>query len=208
MSDPVEKKLRATYQDVLDAPESKVAEIIAGELHLSPRPGAPHARVATVVGNVLSQFDGGSGGPGGWTFLDEPELHLGDDIVIPDLAGWREARMPIVPNDPFVTLAPDWICEVISESTEKRDRMQKMPIYAAAGVDHAWLVHPKYRTIEVFRRQADKWLVVASYDDAKPARIEPFDAIELDAARLWAKTPLPTRASDGSVYYEYEKRAL
>lgn len=206
--DPADKKKRATYQDVLDAPEYKVAEIIAGELHVSPRPGAPHTRVATVIGHVLSQFDGGSGGPGGWTFLDEPELHFGDDIVIPDLAGWREARMPIVPNDPFLTIAPDWICEVISDSTEKRDRMQKMPIYARAGVDLAWLVHPKYRTIEVFRRQANSWLNLALYDDAKAARIAPFEAIELDLTRLWAKTPLPTRASDGSVYYEYERRAL
>ncbi|MDQ3341772.1 MAG: Uma2 family endonuclease [Myxococcota bacterium] len=206
--DPADKKKRATYQDVLDAPEHKVAEIIGGELHLSPRPGAPHARVATVIGHVLSQFDGGSAGPGGWTFLFEPELHFGDDIVIPDLAGWREARMPLVPNDPFVTLAPDWICEVISDSTEKRDRMKKMPIYATAGIDFAWLVHPKYRSIEVFRRQGDGWLTVTVHDDpARTARIMPFDAVELDLARLWAKTPLPTRASDGSMYYEYEKRA-
>src|SRR5688572_857964 len=130
MSDPVDKKKRATYQDVLDAPDHVVAEIINGELHLSPRLFGPHTSVASTLGEELGPpFKRGRGGPGGWIILDEPELHLGDEVLVPDLAGWRRARMPIVPEEHF-ELAPDWICEVLSKSTEKADRLEKMPTYA------------------------------------------------------------------------------
>ena len=88
-------KRRATYQDVLDAPEHMVAEIIGGELRLSPRPGGPATAVASVIGEELGPpFKRGRGGPGGWLILDEPELHLGDEVIVPDLAGWRRDRLP------------------------------------------------------------------------------------------------------------------
>jgi hypothetical protein len=105
----------ATYQDVLDAPEHMVAEIIRGALHLHPRPALPHARAASALGGELyGPFDGKRHGPGGWWILDEPELHLGPDVLVPDLAGWRRERMPAVPNLPWLDLAPDWACEVLS----------------------------------------------------------------------------------------------
>ena len=200
---PADKKKRATYQDVLDAPEYNVAEIIAGQLSLAPRPGAPHARVTTALGNVLSHFDGG-GGPGGWTFLDEPELHFGDEILVPDIGAWREERMPIVPDAPFITLPPDWVCEVISESTERRDRLEKLPLYASFGIAYAWLVHPRHRSIEAFELRDGHWTIIGIHRDADRARIQPFEALELDLMRLWSKTPMPTRASDGSTYYQFE----
>jgi Uma2 family endonuclease len=206
MSDPSEKKPRATYQDVLDAPEHKVAEIINGELHLSPRPGAPHTAVASALSGELSlPFGRGRGGPGGWIILSEPELHFDDDILVPDLAGWKRERMPFVPDSPFFTLAPDWVCEVLSKSTERRDRLDKLPIYARAGVQHAWLVNPFARSIEVFRRNADSWIVIGAHKNLERARIEPFDAIEINLADLWHDLPLPTRASEGHWgYYTFE----
>src|SRR5258705_9577542 len=113
-------KRRATYQDVLDAPEHKVAEIIGGELRLSPRPGCPHTAVSASLFYELARLDDG---PGGWLFLFGPELHLGEHVVVPDLAGWRCERMPLVPPDgEFFTTPPDWIREVLSKSTEKMDR--------------------------------------------------------------------------------------
>src|SRR2546428_6351506 len=116
---------RATYQDVVDAPEHRVAEIVNGELRLSPRPRTTHARSASKLGAVLDgPFDRGVGGPGGWVLLDEPELHL-PDIVVPDLAGWRRERMPELPDEPFLILAPDWVCEVLSPSTADFDRADK-----------------------------------------------------------------------------------
>ncbi len=136
--------------------------------------------------------------------LFEPELHFGDEVVIPDLAGWRRERLPVVPDEAFFTLPPDWICEVLSKSTERTDRAEKLPLYASVGVRHAWLVHPRRRTLEAYRLHEGKWLTLAIYKDLERARIEPFDAIELDLAMLWADVPLPTRASESPDHYAFE----
>ena len=179
MADPAKRK--ATYQDVLDAPAHLTAEIIGGELRLSPRPAGPHTAAASSLGYLIGPpFDHGIDGPGGWIVLVKPELHLGSDIVVPDLAGWRRDRLPMVPHDPFFTLAPDWVCEVLSPSTEVTDRSAKLPIYAAAGVGHAWLVDPVQRMLEVMRLHEDKWLLLAVYhgDQRSPRR-----AVRCDRAR-------------------------
>jgi Uma2 family endonuclease len=127
-----ESMKRATYEDVLNAPENKVAEILDGELILSPRPAPRHAVASSaLVGTLHGPFDGARGGPGGWWILGEPELHLGDAIAVPDLAGWRRGRMPSIPEEAFFSLAPDWVCEVLSPSTERIDRSRKR-IYAEA----------------------------------------------------------------------------
>lgn len=205
--DPGEKKKRATYQDILDAPEHKVAEIIDGDLHLS-RPANP----ATIVISALTfelgpPFHRGKGGPGGWIILFEPELHLGDDVLVPDLAGWRRERLPVVADAPFIEATPDWVCEVLSPSTEKVDRIQKLPIYARAGISYAWLVHPRRRTLEAFKLRDGHWVAIASLKDDDRARIEPFDAIEIDLAQLWADLPLPSRAGEEAAEYELSSPA-
>lgn len=187
---------RATYRDVFDAPPHMVAEIIGGRLRLSPRPALPHASVATGLGGQLEPpFRRGRGGPGGWIILYEPELHLGDEIVVPDLAGWRRGRLPVLENAAFLTLAPDWLCEILSPSTEKLDRAAKLPIYAAHGVRHVWLINPLQQTLEVLRLHDDKWLTLAVHSDDVRVRAEPFDAIELDLADLWTdfEAPPPIR---------------
>jgi Uma2 family endonuclease len=126
---------RATYEDVLNAPEHKVAEILDGELVLSPRPALRHSRAASRLGTLLGNpFDRGRGGPGGWTLLYEPDLHLGEHVIVPDMGGWRLERLPSVPDAPWLDLAPDWVCEVLSPSTARIDRGRKLRIYAAAGV--------------------------------------------------------------------------
>ena len=195
-------KKRATYQDVLDAPEHVVAEILNGVLYLSPRPALPHASVSSALGGELYGFDRGRGGPGAWLILDEPELHHGDDIVVPDLAGWRRERLPAVDEAPYLTLAPDWVCETLSPSTERLDRKDKLPFYAAFGVRYVWLVSPRQRTIEVLRLENGRWFLLGVYGGDLPVRIEPFDAIELDLEALWRDVPpLPTRASEGALEY-------
>jgi hypothetical protein len=196
---------RATYQDVIDAPDHMVAEIIGGELRLTSRPAAPGIAVASALSDELGPpFKRGRGGPGGWLILNEPELHLGDEIIVPDLAGWRRARLAVVPDAAFITTPPDWVCEVLSKSTEKTDRADKLPIYASCDVGYAWLVHPRRRTLEAYRLVERKWLTLAVYQDADRARIQPFDAIELDLALLWADAPLPTRACEEPAHYAYE----
>jgi Uma2 family endonuclease len=176
----------------MKVPDTKVAEIIDGELIVSPRPASPHAYAASVMGSdLIGAFHGPPGsarGPGGWWFLDEPELHFYDDVLVPDQAGWRQERMPKVPNVAAFTQAPDWLCEVLSPSTRRIDRSKKMRIYAREGVGHLWLVEPILRTIEAYRLQDGAWVVAAVHEGDAPARIEPFDAIELDVTRWWLES--------------------
>ena len=179
----------ARYDDILDVPDTKVAEIIDGEVIVSPRPASPHANAASVMGADLNSAfhypPGDRGNPGGWWILTEPELHFLDDVLVPDQAGWRRERMPKLPNVPAFTDAPDWVCEVVSPSTGRIDRSRKMRIYAREGVRHLWLVDPLLRTIEVYRLSDGEWVVEAVHAGDAPARIAPFDAIELDVARWW-----------------------
>jgi len=187
-------KKPATYQDLIDLPSPLVGEIVDGELHASPRPAFGHASAASTLGMDLgSPFQRGRGGPGGWWIFDEPELHFGTDVLVPDLAGWRRERMPSRPNVPYSTLAPDWICEVLSPSTAGFDRVRKMPVYLRAGVIHAWLLDPIGRSLEIYRRQESGWLLTATYgDDQDRVRAEPFDAIELELSALWLTEAPPT----------------
>jgi len=179
---PVKKD--ATYDDLRDVPDHFVAEMFDGELYASPRPAAPHTHAASVLGAKL----GGPlhrAGPGGWVILDEPELHFGNDVLVPDIAGWRRARMPSVPADAYFTLAPDWICEVLSTSTEALDRGKKVAIYAREGVAHAWLVDPLAHSLEVLSLEAGRWTPFGRYDGEARVRAAPFDIIELELGALW-----------------------
>ena len=180
---------RATYADLLRVPDHLVAEIIDGELVTSPRPASPHARAASrIFADLDGPFDlppGSSGAPGGWWLLFEPELHLGEDVLVPDLAGWRRERMATLPNVAAFTQAPDWVCEVVSPATGAVDRGRKMRIYARESVGNLWLVDPLARTLEVYRLESARWVVVSTHAGADRIRAEPFDAIELDPGRWW-----------------------
>lgn len=182
-------KRRAVYDELLKVPEWKVAEIIDGELIVNPRPAIPHAHVGSgMIVDIRGAFDGPPGAadrPGGWWILFEPELHLGDDVLVPDLAGWRRDRLPVLPNAAFMTAAPDWVCEIVSPSTGRIDRSRKMRIYAREGVAHLWLVDPTPRTLEIYRLEGALWTVVANHGGDNVVRAEPFDAIELTLARWW-----------------------
>lgn len=177
----------ATYEDVLAAPADVVAEVVAGVLRTSPRPRLLHAGVASVLGEELGPpFRRGRGGPGGWLILDEPELHLADDILVPDLAGWRRERLEVLPDQPYLTLSPDWVCEVLSPSTAVFDRRDKLPVYGREGVTHVWLVDPAARLHEVLRLDGASYRIVATFAGDDSARAEPFDAIELPLGALWS----------------------
>ena len=181
-------KPRATYEDLLKVPDGNVAEIVDGELYVSPRPAAPHALAASVLGVDLGgPFHRGRGGPGGWWIVHESELHFGEDVLVPDLAGWRRERMPEFPKAAFFTLAPDWLCEVLSPSTERLDRARKLAVYAREGVSDVWLINPVARTLEVYRRSERQWLLVATHSSDDRVHVAPFDAIELDLLPLWGE---------------------
>ncbi|WP_437743231.1 Uma2 family endonuclease [Sorangium sp. So ce302] len=175
-------------------PPEQVAEILDGELFTFPRPGRPHTRSASRLTMKLgSAFDLGDGGPGGWVLLDEPELHLGPrpDKVVPDLAGWKRERMPDALGDEdtpaHYDVPPDWVCEVISPRTERVDRGKKMRIYRREGVGHVWLLSPLLRTLEVYRLEGGRWVLLETYEEDAKVRAEPFDAVELDLAAIWIR---------------------
>jgi hypothetical protein len=216
---------RATYADLEAAPSNRIAELVAGVLHVMPRPAPRHASAEGGVTEMLrGPFHRGRGGPGGWWILPEPELHFPDptalgevDALVPDLAGWRRERMPDLPKEAFFSLAPDWICEILSPSTESFDRDKKMAVYAREGVRWAWLINPIERTIEVYDRNVltavtltatlsnrcggcggaitngDRIFWTKGRADVGVAccpglRIAPFDAIELDLSAFWEDT--------------------
>ena len=181
---PIEPQ--ASYQDVLDAPPHKVAELIRGRLHLHPRPASRHARAASALGGELfGRFDRGRGGPGGWWILDEPELHLGRDVLVPDIAGWRRERMPEFPDVAAFELAPDWVCEVLSPSTRMSDVTEKRDIYGERGVGHLWFVDPLARTLEVFARQDAAWVLRTALKEDDAVRAAPFEAVAFALSALW-----------------------
>ena len=181
-------KKRATYEDLFGIPANHVGEILFGVLYAHPRPAGRHAQASSALGGELERpFKRGKGGPGGWIILDEPELHLGPepDILVPDLAGWRRERMDRVGEQTSFRLAPDWVCEVLSPSTQAIDRSDKMDIYARESVKHLWLVDPTVRTLETYRLESSHWTRLGTWRDAALVRAEPFDAIELELAALW-----------------------
>ena len=181
-------KKPATYEDIEALPVGWVGEILEDELVASPRPAMGHAHFTSrLLGRLTNPFALGEGGPGGWWLFNEPELHLGRDIVVPDLAGWRRERLPRPPSpeEPFMTLAPDWVCEVLSPSTRELDRKRKLPFYHREGVAHAWLVDPLARTLEVLRREPSGWRHIATHAGAETVHAEPFDAVPLRLGVLW-----------------------
>ena len=177
---------RATYQDVLDAPPHRVAEIVDGRLYTQPRPASLHAKASSGLGGLISQtYEYGRGGPGGWWILFEPELHLDEDILVPDLAGWRRERMPEYPVAAYFTLPPDWVCEVLSPSTRKLDLGPKRAVYAREGVSYLWLVDPDVQSLEAFELRGNEWVLIDKLFDYASVSLPPFGAISFNLGDLW-----------------------
>ncbi len=188
------KERSATYADYLAVPDGQRAELVDGEILMSPQPKIRHICVTTVLGGELSFRFGRAGGPtssgpGGWWVFDEPECHLELDqlVFVPDIAGWRRERIPVLPSNTHkMTVVPDWICEVLSPSTSSRDSIVKMPCYLAAGVKWAWIIDPANQRLDVFRAGEGKWEPVLGLEGDATGALPPFDAVELDLAPWWA----------------------
>ena len=197
MNHPAERL--ATYEDLFGLPDHVIGEILHGQLITQPRPAPRHALAASIVGGELtSPYHQGRGGPGGWWILFEPELHLGPHILVPDLAGWRRERLPVFPDVAYFTLAPDWVCEVLSPGTARIDRVVKMPIYAERGVSWLWLVDPDQRTLEVFRLHEGHWLMEHAWQQDDEVNAPPFAEHRFSLADLWVPTTAgPTGESAG-----------
>ena len=181
-------KQNATYDDLKALPETMVGQILDGDLVVMPRPSWGHARATSVLGAELGgPFDRGRGGPGGWLIIDEPELHLGRDIIVPDLAGWRRERLPaMAAQTPWISIAPDWVCEVLSPSTSSIDRVKKTHVYSREKVTWYWLIDPEARTLEALKLDSSgHWVEIGTWASQATVRAEPFEAVELELAMLW-----------------------
>lgn len=177
---------QATYEDLLAVPNHLVAELIEGHVVTSPRPASRHALAASGLGGELyGPFQRGRGGPGGWIILDKPELHLGSNVLVPDLAGWKRDRMPALPDVAAFELAPDWICEVLSPSTQVVDSADKVPLYARSQVPFVWLLDPLAQTLEAYRLEGTLYLLLGTWRCNTNVTVEPFESYQLDLGALW-----------------------
>ncbi|MDR3554212.1 MAG: Uma2 family endonuclease [Syntrophobacteraceae bacterium] len=185
MSEPAKKK--ATYEDLFSVPENMIGEIIDGELVLQPRPSPKHMNAIKALSlEIVPPYERGQGGgPGGWVFLFETEVRLGESIFVPDLAGWKKERFPARIETNWIPVAPDWVCEVLSPSTALRDRTMKKEIYAQAQVGHLWLVDPHNMTVEVYRLVHGAFDPVGVCGGKDKARLAPFTDIEIDLGSFW-----------------------
>jgi len=185
-------KRPAGWSDLLALPEDGLrAEVLAGELITHPRPRPAHGRTQVILASSLAlPFDLGEGGPGGWWLLIEPDVQLGPhDIVVPDLVGWRRERMPEFPAERPITLAPDWVCEVLSPGTARRDRTIKADLYLRAGVPHYWLADIELRTLEALEAQSGRWVRLGAWSNGESARAAPFEAVEIAVGTLFPPPP-------------------
>jgi Uma2 family endonuclease len=177
---------KVTYEDLYTLPDNMIGEIIDGELVAVPRPSFRHSNVVSgITDEIKSPFQRGRGGPGGWIILYEPEICLGENILVPDLAGWKKERLPKPPEKNFTPIAPDWICEVLSPGTVRIDRIRKMPIYAKFGVLYAWLIDPIEKTLEVYRLENSRWVLFSVHSENDRVRAEPFQEVEIALEYLW-----------------------
>jgi Uma2 family endonuclease len=184
MGEPAKKE--AVYDDLHEIPENLIGEIIAGELIVAPRLSPRHSHAVSVLDTHIGPpYRFGEGGPGDWITLFEPEIALGEHLLVPDLAGWKRERLKQPPDTNFIATTPDWICEVLSPATFRTDRIKKMPLYAQFAVPFLWLLDPLARTLEVFRLESGRWSLVSTHADDDRVRAEPFQDLEIPLARFW-----------------------
>jgi len=176
----------ATYADIEALPPNMVGEILFGSLITHPRPTPRHGAAAYAVGSLIgSPFQFGNGGPGGWIFIVEPELHFGPHVLVPDIAGWKIEHSTGRADKAWIETAPDWLCEVLSPSTERYDRHEKQRINGTYKVGHIWHVNPTTRLLEVYERQERGWLLSQSFQDQDQVTAPPFEAITFNLGLLW-----------------------
>ena len=181
----------ATLDDLKKVPADRLAQIVEGALVVMPRPGIGHAHATTVLtGELYGPFRMGRGGPGGWIILFEPEVHFPRNVLVPDVAGWRKERMPELPSGstPHLSLAPDWVCEVISPSTASIDRVQKRRVYAREKVSYFWLIDPLERVLTAYVLEGSDYRELGTWggDEDRYVKVAPFEALQLDLAALWS----------------------
>lgn len=184
MNEPAKKI--STYDDLYRLPDNMIGEIIDGEIIASPRPSRRHGYTASTIGDEIGPaYRLGRGGPGGWIIIDEPEIAFGENILVPDLAGWKKERFPVEEEHNWISVVPDWVCEIVSPSSAGIDRVTKMGIYARHRVPHYWIIDPIGKTLEVLENNNMQWSIIGSYAGDDKVQADPFPAIVIDLGSLW-----------------------
>ncbi len=183
-------KSNADYADLYSIPENMIGEIIDGELYAMPRPSPRHCNTASSLGIIIGYYYkiGMNGGIGGWWILDKPGIHFSDlkeDIMVPDISGWKKEKMPELPAETYFSVTPDWICEILSPATAAHDRKKKLPKYAKFGVSYFWIVDPANRTVEILKLKNGEYSVSAVYCEDDKMKAEPFTEILIDLKNIW-----------------------
>jgi Uma2 family endonuclease len=186
------KPKSAIYADIEALPPNVVGEILFGSLVTHPRPARRHAAAASRMGGILNPpFGVGGGDLDDWLVLDEPELHLGPHVVVPDLAGWRKAKLAGGEGAWFDEV-PDWVCEILSPSTQQYDVGPKRRIYATFSVSHLWHIDPVGKSLEVFQHQQTSWLLTHTFVGYEEVSAPPFESIRFSLGLLWPFDPPPS----------------
>ena len=175
----------ATYADVEVAPPHLVAEIVDGCLFTRRHGQMAPAMVRSTLRHMLREATQMRSNPDApWQIVTLPELHLGNDVLVPEFASWSVARMPFLPDD-HVSMAPDWVCEFVADDSLRNPAVsRKLEIYRQLGVRHIWIINLTTRQLCVIdnERHADA-VDTVEYEGIVAA--PPFDAISFSLADLW-----------------------
>lgn len=185
MTVAIQKKSSAELlAEVESLPESVTGEVIDGELYVMSRPSGSHQNALTEVTTACRP---GGGGPTGWFVLPEVEVRFPtQELVVPDVTGWRAERIAGFERQNPYTVRPDWVCEILSDSTRLKDLGPKRDLYARQGVPHLWLIDPEAHILEAFTLSSGRWLLLGMWSETQIATgVEPFPGLQLDLSRWW-----------------------
>ena len=184
-----------TWRKIELLPEGVTGEILEpGIITTMSRPLGRHRRAHSSLIRVFGAVDQRDGGTG-WWIEHEPDVRFGDRTTAPDIAGWRVERCPDPPDGSPILIIPDFCCEVLSASTEQKDRTRKLPLYARFGVEWVWLVNTDYRFVEVHQTMNGIAGLVDSAEANDIKRLPPFD-IDIDFSRFWILPKNPESTID------------
>ena len=182
-------KVRFNYQDYCMLPEEKRYELIDGELYMAPAPGSVHQFISRNLGFLLWDFVS-SNQLGEVAFAPFDVILSDEDVVQPDLFFVSRERQDII-SARGCEGPPDLVVEILSPSTQQRDRGLKRKLYAKYGVRELWLVDPESKTIEVLGLEADDFATLAVYPEDTPLSSPLISGLALPVDRVFQVESLP-----------------